>query len=53
MQIFGDNLHEISKPVFWDMQTVFWEKIRKIINLSSAGFAQHVVKVKKTYLKSL
>ena len=31
----GDNLHEMSKPVFW-----------KKINLSSAEFAQKVVKVK-------
>ena len=36
MQIvyFGDNLHELSK-------TIFWEKIRKnIINLSSAECTQ-------------
>ena len=39
MQIvsLGDNLHEISKPIFW-------EKLRKnIINLYSAEFAQNML----------
>ena len=42
MQIIslGDNLHESSKPIFWQK----WEK--KNINLSSAELAQKVVKVK-------
>ena len=35
----GDNLHEISGPVFW-------EKYELIMNLWSAEFA-HIVKVKK------
>ena len=41
MQIvsLGDNLHEMSKPIFW-------EKFLKIWNLSSAEFAQIVVMVK-------
>ena len=41
MQIvsIGDNLHDISKPVFWE------KKIRNIINVSSAKLAQRVVKV--------
>ena len=34
----GDNLHEISNPVFW-------EKEEKNINLSSAELAQWMVKV--------
>ena len=40
MQIvsIGDNLHEISNPVFW-------ENKKNIINLSSAELAQKVVKV--------
>ena len=33
----GDNLHEMSNPVFWD---------KKNINLSSAELAKRVVKVK-------
>ena len=43
MQIvsIGDNLHEMSNPVFWI-------KIKKNINLLSAGLAQGVVKVKCT-----
>ena len=42
MQIvpLGDNLHKMSKPVFWEK----WEK--NIINLYSAELAQTVVKVK-------
>ena len=36
----GDNLHEISNPVFWG------KKEKNIINLSSAEFALRVVKVK-------
>ena len=41
MQIvsLGDNLHEMSNPVFW-------EKVRKIFQDISAEFAQRVVKVK-------
>ena len=35
----GDNLHEISKPIFWKNK-------KNIISLSSAEFAQRVVKVK-------
>ena len=37
MQIFsnGDNMHEMSNPVFWD-------KEKKINNLSSAEIAQSV-----------
>ena len=34
----GNNLHEISKPVFS-------ENKKSIINLSSAKFAQRVVKI--------
>ena len=47
MQIvsWGDNLHEMSNPVFW------LKKIRKnIINLSSAEFAQGVVKLEQLNL---
>ena len=42
MQIVsGDNLHEMSDPVFW-------KKIRKnIINLSSAELAQRVLNVER------
>ena len=42
MQIvsIGDNLHEISNPVFW-------EKKKKYSNFSSAELAKSVVKVKK------
>ena len=42
-----DNLHDISKPVFW-------EKIKKIsiIKLSSAEFAQEVVTVKQPLIVS-
>ena len=35
----GDDLHEISNPIFW-------EKIRTIIHLSSAESVQRVIKVK-------
>ena len=35
----GDNLHEMSDPVFW-------ENKKNIINLPSAENAQRVVKVK-------
>ena len=35
MKCIGDNLHEMSNPVFW-----------KKINLSSAELAQRVIKVK-------
>ena len=35
----GDNLHEISKPVFWEKSK------KKNICLSSIYFAQRVVKV--------
>ena len=38
----GDNLHEISKPIFW-------KKSENIIDLSSAELALRVVKVKKCY----
>ena len=42
MQIvsLGDNLHEISDPVFWEHK-------KNITNLSSAEFSQRVVKVKQ------
>ena len=41
----GDNLHEMSEPIFWE------KKIRKnIINLSSAELAQCVVKVKSLFI---
>ena len=36
----GDNLHEMSKPVFW-------EKKEKVIYSSSAGLVQSVIKVKE------
>ena len=37
----GNNLHEMSKPVFW-------EKFKKnTINLSSTELAHRVIKVKK------
>ena len=35
----GFNLHEISKPIFW-------ENKKNIINLSTSEFTQRVVKVK-------
>ena len=35
----GENLHEMSKPVFW-------ENKENIINLSPAELAQRVIKVK-------
>ena len=37
----GDNLHEMSKTVYWG------KKKENIINLSSAESAQKVVKVNK------
>ena len=36
----GDNLHEMSNPVFWKKNNM-----KTIINLWSAEFAQRVVKV--------
>ena len=41
LENIGDNLHEMSNPVFWI-------KIKKNINLLSAGLAQGVVMVKCT-----
>ena len=41
MQIFGDNLLGISKPVFWKK----YEK-KNVINVSSAELDKKVVKVK-------
>ena len=38
-QIVGDNLHEMSKPVFWEKNK------KKINNLSSAELVQSVVMV--------
>ena len=35
----GDNLHEMSKPIFW-------EKYENISSLSSAELAQRVLRVK-------
>ena len=37
-----DNLHEMSK-------SIFWAKIKKNINLSSAGSVQRIVNVKGNY----
>ena len=44
MQIvpFGDNLHEISNPVFW-------ENKKNTVNLSSAEIAKRVVKVNEWF----
>ena len=39
----GDNLLEISNPVFW-------EKSEKLTNMSSAELAQRVIKVKDCIL---
>ena len=40
MQIVqGDNLHEMSEPIFWE----------KYDKLSSAGFGQRIVKVNHMY----
>ena len=40
LKYFSDNLHEISRPIFW-------EKSKKnIVNLSSAEFARRAIKVK-------
>ena len=39
----GDNLHEMSDPVFW----------KNIINLLSAEFAQRVVMVKEVWNKNI
>ena len=38
----GDNLHEMSKPIFWKIKNV-----KGIFNLSSAEFAQRVVRINK------
>ena len=42
---FGDNLHEMSKPVFSEnVKTCFLRKVRKnIINLLSAKFAHSML----------
>ena len=44
---WGDNLHEISNPVFWDKSE------KKYHNLLSAEFAQRAVKVKSYYMSSI
>ena len=44
--VLGDNLHEMSNPVFW-------ENKKNIINLSSAENAQRVVKVKVHTIETL
>ena len=48
----GDNLHEISKPVFWEVETVcmksqdlFSGKNKRNISVLSPELAQKVVKV--------
>ena len=46
MQIvsIGDNLHEVSNPVFW-------ENKKNTINLSSAELAYSAVKVKVLFVR--
>ena len=39
---YGDNFNEMSNPVFWEK----FKKKKNVINLSSAGLAKRVVKVK-------
>ena len=48
MQIvsLGDNLPEISKPIFW-------EKIKNVINLLSAEFAHSMVRVDYVSLEDM
>ena len=45
----GDNLHEMSNPVFFFFFFFFW-KTRNIINLSCAEFAQRVVNINMIWL---
>ena len=43
----GDNLYEMSNRVFLhEINPVFWEEKKNVINLSPAELAQRVVKVK-------
>ena len=44
-----DNLLEMPKPVFWGK----YKKEKKITSLSSGGFAQRMVKLKKMSLKNI
>ena len=42
----GNNLHEMSKPVFLDRKKKKKKTRKNIANLSSAEYAERVVKVK-------
>ena len=49
----GDNLHEMSDPVFWKKKKKKKKKKKYITNFWSAELAQSVVKVKLNLLCKL